>query len=503
MRVLIGTCIALTSVRGVAVAQITISREREGLDQIAGQPIGVPADPDIAVGHSHVVTTVNRAVAVFSKANLGLSHQAKLIQELLDVENPDNVIDPKVMFDPAGDPENAGRFLLCALVDKNGRKLYFAFTNAGAVTPLSLTSQGGVWNAIEIDGVYTGNEAPCTGSGTLFLDRPKIGYGPTAWYACVPMVPLLAQGRDNLFLIFEKGSTSQPVKVFGSDFLDGQTQIGCENNDVVFAGVEVAAPALPIGPGGETPVAYFAGVAAKTVGAGCDTDHYNVVRLYAIKNPNDAGRTLHYKEVQVPCYDAELFNWAPTLGGTLVAGDGRITSAAYVEEGEDRFLYACHSVTKHAMFGEESYEQRVIRWYKFNLDDWPVGNGSPSLDASAQIAGPVRQQQGAMKIAHLMLPKMLVNGDGIPAIVCNRTSSEEKTSLLLYACIESHLISRKVEESSVGGVPSPAVFGDFTGIAIDPDDGATIWGIGELLKQGTTDPLWTTWLFEATVECEE
>jgi hypothetical protein len=199
------------------IAQISILREREGLDQAAGQPLNVPADPDIAVGGSHVVTTVNRAIAVFSKANLGLSHQAKLIQELLDVENPDNVIDPKVMFDPAGDPENDGRYLMCALVGKDGLKLYFAFTNAGAVTPLSLTSEGGAWNAIEIDGVYSGNEAPCTGTGSLFLDRPKIGYGPTAWYACVPMVPLSAQGRDNLFLIFEKGSTSQPVKVFGSD----------------------------------------------------------------------------------------------------------------------------------------------------------------------------------------------------------------------------------------------------------------------------------------------
>jgi hypothetical protein len=60
------------------------------------------------------------------------------------------------------------------------------------------------------------------------------------------------------------------------------------------------------------------------------------------------------------------------------------------------------------------------------------------------------------------------------------------------------------KSSDVDDPPFNEEFGDYCDIKVDPEDGTTLWGIGEYMKTfAGQDPHWSTWIFSFTLDCSE
>jgi len=119
----------------------------------ADDPGGVPPDPEVAVGPSHVIAVVNTSLEIYDKAGNTLVGPMTFGSFFSGVSGCTGLFDPNVLYD-----EKEDRFFTG--IDSNGTGYCFAVTQTGDPT--------GTWNAYRFS------------TGTFFFDFPHAGIGEEA-----------------------------------------------------------------------------------------------------------------------------------------------------------------------------------------------------------------------------------------------------------------------------------------------------------------------------------
>ena len=410
---------------------------------------GVPPDPDIMVGRDHVVVGVNTSFQVFNKS--GVSLYGPVLYEDFWGANCGTGANV-VMFDPysAYDEENNRYVLGITAYDPNVN----GGDNGWACIAVSQTdSATGSWYLYSFDG------NPGTGTD-YFFDYPHIGIG-----------------QDALYL---------GANMFGASFT--RNHILAFQKDVMYSGGSASYVKLNV----TSP--YFTLQPAKLKGyltGGWPTSstepHYFVdanygnnqttLHVWRFTNPWSSPAMTLAGSVTVSSYSLPVSQ--PQLGGSNIQGnDNRLLDVEYW----GGYLWATHTVGCNPGSGTVN----CIRWYQID-----IRTGTPSL-----------VQQGTFSSAsnYRSFPDLAVNSCGDMLVGYTRTSSSMYPSVYVAGreaadatgTLKSETLVKAGEDFYTAYDAVPRRWGDYTGMALDPD-GVTFWYLGEYSRPQTT-ARWSTWV---------
>ncbi len=390
-----------------------------------------PPDPCLAVGPNHVVVTVNQDIAWFTKAG------AQQFQTNLG--SPGNpgffeelgaesfCFDPKCFFD-----QYAQRFVVLALETYRNNEAWITIAVSDDADP------NGVWRKYRTDAVLT------VGSTTTWWDFPGLGYDEQAYYV-----------TGNLFGLSASGGYGVGVRIFDkAPLLTGSPAVYSTQR---LTGVFTVQPALHFGSTPSGVGAYMATILSGTS-----------VRIYAVRNPLTAP-TISSTDVTTPAHTGAIE--APTQGGSPVSNAG--------------FTMPCWRNGRLTMVHNASVGGRnVARWHQMNTGSWPVSGGvirlqSGDIDAGVNL--------------HTIFPAIASNSTGDVGVALGVTGEFSRVGAAVAGRRSADPLGRmgvpqvvKVGESDAGGR-----WGDYYGIAVDPSDDTTFWGIGEYALSGGG---WQNWV---------
>ncbi len=410
---------------------------------------GVPPDPDIMVGRDHVVVGVNTSFQVFDKAGNSLIGPT-LYEDFWGANcgSGSNV----VLFDPysAYDEENS-RYVL-------GITAYDPSINGGdngwACIAVSQTdSATGSWYLYSFDG----NPG---GGADYFFDYPHIGVGQDALYLSANM--------------------------FGSFFV--RNHVFAFEKDAMYAGQ--AANSVKINVGSSNFTLQPAKIKGFTTG-GWPTNpnepHYfvdaqygnnqNTLTVWQLANPWGTPSLTQAGTVTVNSYSLPVSQ--PQLGGSNIQGnDNRLLDVEYW----GGKLWATHAVGCNPGGGTVN----CIRWYEIN-----IASGSPVL---------VQQGTFSSSSTYRSFPDLGVDACGNMLVGYTMTSSSMYPSV--YAAgreagdplgqLKDERLIKAGEDFYTAYDSVPRRWGDYTGMALDPD-GRTFWYVGEYSRPQAT-ARWSTWV---------
>lgn len=415
---------------------------------------GVPPDPDIMVGKDHVVVGVNTSFQIFDKTGTSL-HGPTLYEDFWG-SYCGNGSDSLILFDPYSqyDEEN-GRYIL-------GIAAYDPSINGGnngwACIAVSQTdsARGNWW-------LYSFNGNP--GDGTdYFFDYPHIGVGQDAIYLTANM--------------------------FGSYFT--RNHIFAFEKDAMYAGQ--AAKSLKFNLGSS----HFSLQPAKlkgflTGGWPADTNepHYfvdaqwgnnqNELTVWQLTDPWQNPIFTQVGSVTVNNYSLPL-NQPQLNGNNLQGNDNRLLDV----ENWGGKLWTTHTVGCNPGGGTVN----CIRWYEID-----IRNGTPSL-----------MQQGTFSsdTEYRSFPDLGVNACGDLLIGYTKTSSNMYPGIFIagreandeIGLLKEERLVHAGEATYVAYDSVPHRWGDYTGMALDPD-GITFWYVGQYSRQQET-ARWSTWVSSHT-----
>lgn len=410
---------------------------------------GVPPDPDIMVGRDHVVVGVNTSFQVFNKS--GTSLYGPVLYE--DFWNGNcGTGSSVVMFDPYSvyDEENNRYVLGITAYDPNIN----GGDNGWACIAVSQTdSATGSWWLYSFDG------NPGTGTD-YFFDYPHIGVGQDALY--------------------------MGANMFGANFV--RNHILAFQKDTMYSGGSASYVKLNVSS------TYFTLQPAKLKGyltGGWPTSategHYFVdanygnsqttLHVWRFTNPWTSPAMTLAGSVTVNSYSLPVSQ--PQLGGSNIQGnDNRLLDVEYW----GGYLWATHTIGCNPGSGTVN----CIRWYQIN-----VNSGTPSL-----------VQQGTFSSAsnYRSFPDLAVNRCGDMLVGYTRTSTSMYPSVYVAGrevtdaagTLKSETLLKAGEDFYTAYDAVPRRWGDYTGMALDPD-GVTFWYVGEYSRPQTT-ARWSTWV---------
>lgn len=410
---------------------------------------GVPPDPDITVGTNHVIVAVNTSFAVYDKTG------AQLVAPTLfsDFWGANcGTGSGVVMFDPYLDyDEKEKRYIL-------GITAYDPSVNGGdngyACIAVSRTdSATGQWWLYSFDG------NPGTGTD-YFFDYPHLGVGQNALYLSANMFGAFFV-RNHVFA-FDKfamyngtSANSTKINIGSSNF----TLQPAKMHGYAFGGW----PANPNEPHYLIDAQFGNGQTTLTV--------------WQFNDPFGSASVTQAGTVTVNTYSLPV-NQKQLGGSDLQGNDNRLLDAKYW----GGKLWTTHSIGCNPGTGTVN----CVRWYEIN-----IAGGSPSL-----------VQQGTLSSNGI--------GRSFPAIApdaCgNMLVGYTQTSTSIYPSVyvagreagdpagqlksETLLHAGEAVYTSYDSVPYR--WGDYTGMAIDPD-GKTFWYVGEYSRSQAT-ARWSTWV---------
>lgn len=280
-----------------------------------------PPDPTLAVGPSHIVTTVNMAAAFFNKS----TGELEFALPLNDYGNPGLfeivgggwfTFDPKCFYD-----HFTQRFVIVALETYAEGDPYVDIAVSDDSNP------HGVWYA------YRTNAAV----GGAWWDYPGFGYDSQAWYVTSNLIG----GGGVGFRIFNKTAmlSGQPAQ-----FATLTTGAGTVQVAQMFGNNSQGVP-------------YFASLGG------------SAIVVHAIRNPLTTP-TLVSTSVPVTAWSGGPN--APTPTDTL----GNLTDRALNATWRNGFLYTTHAVN--------SSGRSAARWYQIATNSWPT-SGTPTLVQSGTV----------------------------------------------------------------------------------------------------------------------
>jgi len=398
-----------------------------------------PPDPTIAVGPTHVIETVNMALAFYRKSDGVLEFSVNLDSTgspgfFEDVGGGNFTFDPKCFYD-----HYAGRFVVLALE-------VYSTTAFIDIAVSDDSNPHGTWYKYRTDARIP------VGNCRYWVDYPGLGYDHRGYYVTGNLFLLTGNCGGfggAVFRTFNKTPllTGQPATF--TDLRDGSAYS-------VQAGQHYGSPGVP----------YFA--------QDWDTTH---IRLHAIRDPFGTP-SLTNATVTVPSYGYPT-GGAPNSGGSsLDVLDGRIINVSY----RDGRLYAGHGVRLSS--------KNQARWYEFAVNNWPT-SGSPTLTQSGNIDG----GSGV----HTWFPALAENSCGDVGVVLAKSSSSTRASVEITGRRSSDppgtmgaLSQLALSTSGYNG----GRWGDYFDIAVDSVDDQKFWVVGEYAVGNNT---WATWIDSFTI----
>lgn len=405
-----------------------------------GATAWTPPDPCLAVGPNHVVATVNMKVAWYLKDGT-----AQFENFLDSTGNPgffedlgagNFTFDPKCFYD-----EFAQRFVVLALE-------YYSATQESWITfAVSDDSDpNGVWFKYRTPSIVD-----LGGGCRYWVDYPGLGYDGTAWYV-----------TGNLFKLSSSPSTCGG---FGGTLVRVIEKPGAMSGGAAVWR-DVADPSASM----QVATARDAADAARLVYVASDTS-LGIVR---VNNPLTAPVL-----AKTTCTIPALFGDgnAPTPAGGLSIVDLRIFNA-FVRDGR---VFATHHT------GSSANPNATAAWYEVN-----AAGSSASLVQTGRIA-----LNGA---EHAFFPAIAVNDGGSVALTYGRSSSTLHPRLEVAGRLPCDPAGTLGAATIIaGGTNSPSGasvrWGDYFALVVDPVDGRTFWGIGEIQTGGG----WRTEVFSFRV----
>lgn len=411
---------------------------------------GVPPDPDIMVGKDHIVVGVNTSFQVFDKT--GTSLVGPTLYETFWGSNCATGASTVVMFDPySGYDEENGRYVM-------GITAYDTAVNGGdngwACIAVSQTdSATGQWYLYSFDG------NPGTGTD-YFFDYPHIGIG-----------------QDALYL----GSN-----MFGASFV--RNHIFAFDKDAMYAGQTANSVKINIGSNNFTiQPAKLKGYLTGGWPTNANEPHYfvdaqygnnqNTLTVWAFSDPWGTPSFTSVGTVTVNSYSLTVDQ--PQQGGSNIQGnDNRLLDVEYW----GGKLWATHAIGCNPGGGTVN----CVRWYEID-----ISSGTPSL---------VQQGTFSSGSTYRSFPDLGVNACGDMMVGYTMTSSSMYPSVYVAGreaadaagTLKSETLVHAGEDYYTAYDSVPRRWGDYTGMALDPD-GRTFWYVGEYSRNQAT-ARWSTWV---------
>lgn len=413
---------------------------------------GVPPDPDLMVGHDHVVEGVNTSFQVFDKA--GNSLVGPMLYDTFWGSSCGTGTASMVLFDPFMDyDEAAGRYVL-------GITGYASNVNGGnngwlCIAVSQTDSATGSW------WLYSFDCNPGTGTD-YFCDYPHLGVGQNGLFAAANMFGTVSFVRNHVFA-FDKtamysGSSATYVKV----------NVGSSNFTLQPAKIHgFSSGGWPAN--GSEPH-YF--VDAKY------GNNQNTLTVWKFNDPWGAPSVTQAGTVTVNSYSLPVNQ--PQLGssGLLQANDDRLLDVDYWG-GQ---LWTAHTIGCNPGSGTVN----CIRWYQVN-----ISSGTPALVQQGTFSGNSTYRSfpavAVDSCGNMLVGYTQTNTSIYPSVY---VSGRESTDTL--GQLKSETLLHAGETWYTAYDSSPRRWGDYTGMAIDPD-GHTFWYVGEYSRSQSV-ARWSTWI---------
>ena len=412
---------------------------------------GVPPDPDIMVGNDHVVVGVNTSFQVFDKN--GNSLVGPTLYDTFWGSNCGSGTNNMVLFDPySGYDESANRYVL-------GITGYDTTINGGdngwACIAVSQTdSATGNWYLYSFDG----NPG---GGADYFFDYPHIGIG-----------------QDALYL---------GANMFGNFFT--RNHIFAYDKNAMYAGQSAQSVKFNVG------TSNFTIQPAKIKGFGnggwptnANEPHYfvdaqygnnqNTLTVWAFSDPFGSPSFTQVGTVNVNSYSLPVSQPQAGSSGQMQGNDNRLLDVEYW----GGKLYATHAIGCNPGGGTVN----CVRWYEID-----ISSGSPSLvqQGTFSSSGVYRSfpDLGVNQCGDMLIGYSVMTSSSFPSTyVAGREAGDPAGQL------KSETLMKAGEDYYTAYDSSPRRWGDYTGLALDPD-GETYWYVGEYSRNQAT-ARWSTWV---------
>ncbi|MGI8922428.1 MAG: hypothetical protein ACR2HJ_00050 [Fimbriimonadales bacterium] len=374
-----------------------------------------PADPDLAVGQSHIVATVNSSVAFFTKA--GVSQFQQTSENFFAGMGAGTFqFDPKCFYDRV---HNRFVFIFLEQADTpRTSKILMAVSDDG--------DPNGTWYRYRLESKLV------IGTSEYWLDYPGFGYNKDAFVICGNMFGFTTGFAGVYFLVIPSAAV-----------LSGGSATVNYMRDSSGASAQVAEMIDAV----ETKV--FA----------ISRNGSSAVKVYALTN---VGGTPSWQSagVTVPTNSAPTIDAASTSGRTLDSLDGRIFNANW----RGGKLMATHTIQSGSFLR--------ARWYEINTNSWPT-SGSPSLSMSGDVAaGSAHHHMPAINRNSVGAVSMIFtrSSSTITADIMSagRAAGDPAGTMGTPVLLEG----------SAGNNYTQGRWGDYFGCDVDPVDDKTFWGIG-------------------------
>jgi hypothetical protein len=393
-----------------------------------------PPDPDLGVGPNHIVAVVNSSLAFFDKPSGRMSFQRTFGDFFTGLGATSFIFDPKAFYDPL-----SRRFFVIACELESGTS-----TSKMLLAVSDDADPNGTWYRYRVDSKLT------VGSTSYWLDYPGFGTSRDVVGFCGNMFGFTSGWAGNMYVLLPK-----------APLLTGAPVTGTIVHDPSSASVKIATVS-------DTPNLY-----------GLSVEAADRLRIQSITN---AG--IQQTSVRVPAMRPPQTSVTGPNGLILDSLDGRLFNAHW----RAGTLVTTHGVSPLA-------ETRTVsRWYDIRLNGWPSAGTTPTLGQSGQVSGPTGE------FSHM--PAIAKNRRNELALVFSRTNGNTPADLMITGRKASDAtgtmgVPIRVASTPMGFArPSQNRWGDYFGLAVDPVDDTTFWGIG---MTGRSDGNWTTTIFSFRV----
>lgn len=393
-----------------------------------------PPDCTVAVGPNHVVATVNMKISFHDKATgtrtflrwLGNQEAEGFFRT---VGARDFTFDPKCLYD-----RNSGRFfVICPEYYGGTRESWMCIGVSDDSDP------NGIWYIWRI------NTRATVGGIDCWLDYPGMGVDNDTLFFCGNMFGFSSGFGGTLVRTLPKAPLLNNGTATWTDFTPGGGSIQC----------------------------------AQTVGASnasflINQNSTTSMRILAITDPL-SNPTLRSTTVSVPSFSNPNSGAPNRGGGTIDTLDGRIMNA-WFQNGR--------LIAGHAVRTSSSGNRTVGRWYDFDTRGWPQTGNPPTLVQSGNVDSGGTYYQ--------LFPAVAFNDFMDMGMVIGRSNSSEYAGVFTTGrkATDPAGTMGALTLAREGSAGASGRWGDYFGAQVDPVDGLTFWGIGEM--QASTG--WTTWI---------
>jgi len=381
-----------------------------------------PADPTVAAGPSHIGATVNETIAFYNKA--GTAVYSNSLQNFMIRPSGNSVFDPRILWDRL-----AQRWIVIADESSNPNA-YIDFAVSKTSDPL-----GGWW-------VYTFDVHQTVSGQNFWMDYPGFGYNKDCYLVSGNMFGFSSGFNGVQFLMIPKSQAINGLGVTALHFTD-TAGASAQCADVGDASLDRA--------------------------YACSIFNTSAMRVYAFSNIASAP-VMNMTTVAIPTFTAPNVN-VPSIPGTLSYIDQRVFEVSY----RNGRLVMSHNASSGSGLATRP------RWYEIATNNYPTS--APTLVQSGELLGPSPYTYSMSGIHK--------NDYGDISMIFTRSSSSVAGDAMRAGRFSADaagtmgtpvLLANSVA-NSYGGTGTNR-WGDYFGVAVDPTDGATFWGVAMVANGG-------------------